>query len=135
MQNKRRLMAEKKRWENPPFNPRRPELHMNNRKAPMKRLFHKLDLDQFENTGPLQPEPMAATEVGIRLKQHLGAPCEPVVKVGDRVSQGQEVGRPPVVNGKPALGAPVHASIAGRVRAITDGVVWDRRAIRTTTRQ
>ena len=34
-QNKRRLAAEKRRWENPPFNPRRPELHMDNRKAPM----------------------------------------------------------------------------------------------------
>ena len=34
------------------------------------------------------------------------------------------IGRPPVRNGKPALGAPVHASIDGTVTAIADGVVW-----------
>ena len=43
---------------------------------------------------------------------------------GDRVAKGQVVGRPPVTNGKPALGAPVHASIDGTVTAIDDGVVW-----------
>ncbi len=123
-QNKRRLAAEKRRWENPPFDPRRPELHLENRKAPMHRLFHKLGLTQFRNVGPLDDRLLAASKVGIKLKQHLGAPCEPVVKVGDRVAKGQAVGRPPVVNGKPALGAPVHASSDGTVAGIADGVVW-----------
>ena len=40
------------------------------------------------------------------------------------MTKGQVVGRPPVANGKPALGAPVHASIDGTVTAIDDGVVW-----------
>lgn len=123
-QNKRRLAAEKKRWESPPFNPRRPDLHMANRKAPMHRLFNKLGLTQFNNVGPLDDRVLEASKVGIKLKQHLGAPCEPVVKVGDRVHKGQPVGRPPVTNGKPALGAPVHASIDGAVARIADGVVW-----------
>lgn len=123
-QNKRRLAADKKRWENPPFNPRRPELHLENRKAPMHRLFHKLGLTQFTNVGPLDDRPLEADKVGIKLKQHLGAPCEPVVKEGERVKKGQMVGRPPVANGKPALGAPVHASIDGTVSEVTDGVVW-----------
>jgi Na+-translocating ferredoxin:NAD+ oxidoreductase RnfC subunit len=65
-----------------------------------------------------------ANQVGIRLKQHLGAPCEAAVRVGERVRKGQVVGRPPMTNGKPALGAPVHASIDGRVSAVADGVVW-----------
>lgn len=124
VQNKRRLAAEKRRWENPPFNPERPVTHMANRKAPMKRLMQKLGLTQFHNVGPLQEQTLQASKVGIRLKQHLGAPCEPVVKAGDRVTQGQVVGRPPVTNGKPALGAPVHASISGTVTEVTDGVVW-----------
>jgi Na+-translocating ferredoxin:NAD+ oxidoreductase RnfC subunit len=52
------------------------------------------------------------------------------VKVGQRVKKGDAVGRPPVKDGKPALGAPVHASIDGTVTAIADGVVWiERRAI------
>ena len=75
-QNKRRLAAEKKRWENPPFNPERPELHMANRKAPMARLMNKLGLRQFRNVGPLNDTLLAAGKVGIKLKQHVGAPCE-----------------------------------------------------------
>lgn len=123
-QNKRRLAAEKQRWENPPFNPDRARLHMNNRKAPMRRLMLKLGLTQFENKGPLDNQLMQAERVGIKLKQHVGAPCEPVVKVGDRVTKGQVVGQPPVSGGKPALGAVVHASIDGTITAVADGVVW-----------
>ena len=123
-QNKRRLMAEKKRWENPPFNPQRPEMHMANRKAPMQRLLTKLGLRQFRNVGPLQEGLLPAVKVGIKLKQHLGAPCEPLVNAGDRVKKGQTIGRPPVNNGKPALGAAVHASIDGVVTAVENGVIW-----------
>ena len=123
-QNKRRLAAEKKRWENPPFNPKRPELHMANRKAPMARLMNKLGLRQFRNVGPLVDAFPAVGKVGIKLKQHIGAACESIVSVGQQVKKGQVVGRPPVQNGKPALGAPVHASIDGTVTAVADGVVW-----------
>jgi len=124
VQNKQRLAAEKKRWEDPPFNPRRPELHMENRKAPMSRLVQKLGLAGFHNVGPLDNRLLATDRVGIGLKQHLGAPCEPVVKAGDRVTKGQVLGRRPLADGKPALGAPVHASIDGTVTQIGDGVVW-----------
>lgn len=123
-QNKRRLAAEKKRWDNPPFSPQRPGLHLQNRKAPMGRLMHKLGLTQFRNVGPLSDTMLETDRVGIPLKQHLGAPCEPTVVVGDRVAKGQQVGHRAVADGKPALGAPVHASIDGTVRAISDGVVW-----------
>jgi Na+-translocating ferredoxin:NAD+ oxidoreductase RnfC subunit len=122
-QNKRRLLAEKKRYEDPPFDPRRPELHMENRKTPTARLMQKLGLRQFRNVGPLRDEVLPTAKVGIRLKQHIGAPCEPSVRVGDRVAKGQVVGRPAVANGKPALGAAVHASIDGTVAAIDNGVV------------
>ncbi len=123
-QNKQRLAAENKRWEDPPFNPRRPELHMENRKAPMSRLVQKLGLAGFHNVGPLDNRLLATERVGIGLKQHRGAACEPVVKAGDRVTTGQVVGRRPLSDGKPALGAPVHASIEGTVTEIADGVVW-----------
>ena len=123
-QNKRRLAAEKKRWDNPPFNPSRPEVHLENRKAPMGRLIQKLGLHRFHNVGPLEANLLETRKVGIGLKQHLGAPCEAVVRVGDRVAKGEQVGRRPVADGKPALGAPVHASLAGTVTAIGDGVVW-----------
>jgi Na+-translocating ferredoxin:NAD+ oxidoreductase RnfC subunit len=126
-QNKRRLSAEKRRWEDPPFNPKRPQIHMENRKAPMRRLMLKLGLTGFHNVGPLVDRFPAPRRVGIKLKQHVGAACEPLVGVGQQVAEGQAVGRPAVTNGKPALGAPVHASIAGTVTKIADGAVWIER--------
>ena len=118
------MLAEKKRYENPPFFPKRPELHLENRKAPTSRLMTKLGLKQFNNVGPLRTAPLETVNVGIALKQHVGVACEPVVGVGERVAKGQVVGRPPVANGKPALGAPVHASIEGTITAISDGTIW-----------
>ncbi|MFO0909227.1 MAG: 4Fe-4S dicluster domain-containing protein [Isosphaeraceae bacterium] len=127
-QNKRRLAVEKRRWEDPPFNPRRPELHLNNRKAPITRLIQKLGLAGFDNVGPLRESLLDTARVGIALKQHVGAPCMSVVREGERVSRGQVVGRPPEVDGKPALGAPVHASIEGIVESVTPNIVWIARA-------
>lgn len=123
-QNKRRLAESKSTWADPPVNATRPDLHMANRKAPMKRLMSKLGLTQFDNIGPLTDRPLAAGKVGIKLKQHVGAPCEPVVSAGQAVRVGDVVATPPSDNGKPALGAPVHASIDGTVTAVADGVVW-----------
>jgi Na+-translocating ferredoxin:NAD+ oxidoreductase RnfC subunit len=129
-QNKRRILAAGTKWQNAPFNPDRPKNHMDNRKAPMRRLIQKLGLHKYHNVGPLQPELLPTTKVGIKLKQHVGAPCEPVVKVGQAVKLGDPVGRVAVKDGKPALGAPVHASIDGTVTAIENGVVWIEQEVR-----
>lgn len=126
-ENKRRLAAAGQRWDNPPFSPKRPAHHLANRRAPMKRLMHKLGLSGFRNVGPLRAELLPAERVGIKLKQHIGAPCVPLVGPGAPVRKGQLIGRPPATDGKPALGAPVHASIDGVVRAVEDGVVWIER--------
>lgn len=123
-ENKRRLMADKKRWENPPFVPERAEMHLPNRRAPTRRLMQKLGLMHFQNVGPLVDRTVTPQRLGIKLKQHIGAPCEPAVQVGDQVEVGTVVGRPPQHDGKPALGALVHASVAGRVSSIADGIVW-----------
>lgn len=122
--NKRQLMAEKRRWENPPFNDRRAELLLNNRKAPTARLMRRLGLSGYTNKGPLLGTPVETRKVGIMLRQHIGAPCTPLVSVGQAVSRGQTIGRPPVKDGKPALGAAVHASIDGTVTAVDDKAIW-----------
>ena len=49
----------------------------------------------------------------IPLHQHIGAPCDPVVNVGDRVTIGQKIGE----SGAFVSGT-VHASIAGTVKEI-----------------
>lgn len=128
VQNKRRLAAERRRWTDPPFQPRRAELHLENRKAPMGRLIQKLGLAGFRNEGPLRDDLVGTRRVGIKLKQHIGTPCVPTVRVGEPVTKGQVVGRPPAAetsaSAAPGLGAPVHASIDGIVTAIAGDVVW-----------
>jgi len=49
----------------------------------------------------------------IPMGQHVGAPCEPVVKVGDLVKKGQKIGE-----AKAFVSAPIHASISGKVAAV-----------------
>ena len=123
-ENKRKLAETGENWQDPPFNPRRPVLHMSDRKAPMGRLMSRLALRGFTNAGPLNATTVTTGKVGIKLKQHVGAACEPVVKVGQTVAIGDVVGAVPSDNGKPALGAPVHASIDGQITKIENGIVW-----------
>lgn len=125
--NKRRILAEKRRWENPPFIPERADRFLKNRRAPTKRLMTKLGLTSYPNVGPLLERTIVPNVVGIKLKQHVGAPCQPVVNVGQTVVRGQVVGVPPEIEGKRSLGAPVHASIDGVVTRIEDGIVWIQR--------
>ncbi len=51
-------------------------------------------------------------EVIIPLQQHIGAPCKPLVRVGERVLRGQKIG-----DGE-GMCVPVHASVSGYVTAI-----------------
>ena len=53
-------------------------------------------------------------QVVIPMVQHIGAPCTPLVKVGDRVLRGQKIG-----DGQ-GLCVPVHASVSGTVAAIEE---------------
>ena len=55
----------------------------------------------------------APSEVTILLKQHIGTPVNPLVKVGERVLMGQKIG-----DVETGLAAPVHASVAGKVKSI-----------------
>lgn len=126
-QNKRRLLAEKRRWENPPFLPERAERLLKNRRAPTQRLMRKLGLTVYPNVGPLLERTIVPQKVGIKLKQHVGAPCQPLVQVGDRVKRGQMIARPAETNGQRALGAPVHSSMDGRVSAVEKDVIWIER--------
>lgn len=54
-------------------------------------------------------------EVVIPLQQHIGAPCEPLVKEGDRVEVGQKIGE-----AQAFVSAPVHSSVAGTVKEIAE---------------
>lgn len=63
---------------------------------------------------PIIPaEPPA--RVAILMQQHIGAPCEPLVKVGDLVKVGQKVG-----DSKAFVSVPAHASVSGKVVEIRE---------------
>ena len=51
-------------------------------------------------------------QVVIPMQQHIGAPCTPLVSVGDKVLRGQKIG-----DGE-GLCVPVHASVSGTVVAV-----------------
>lgn len=63
---------------------------------------------------PAQRIPTPQT-VTLAMRQHIGAPCVPVVKVGDHVKVGQLVG-----DSDKYVSSPVHASVSGKVAKITD---------------
>ena len=47
------------------------------------------------------------------LSQHIGAPCEPTVEVGQKVFAGEKIG-----DSGAFVSAPVHSSVSGTVKAI-----------------
>ena len=84
----------------------------------MKQLFrggiHPDDRKALSRGGAPVPMP-APSRVVIPMSQHIGAPCEPVVKVGDEVAVGQLIG-----DSDKFVSAPIHASVSGTVTAIGD---------------
>src|SRR4030042_2852184 len=51
--------------------------------------------------------------VFIPLSQHIGAPCNPIVTIGQEVRKGEVIGEPAGF-----VSSPVHASVSGKVVAI-----------------
>ncbi|MCT4618566.1 MAG: electron transport complex subunit RsxC [Marinisporobacter sp.] len=54
------------------------------------------------------------TRVVIPLQQHIGAPCEALVKPRDKVKVGQKIGE-----AKAFVCAPIHSSVSGEVKQVT----------------
>jgi Na+-translocating ferredoxin:NAD+ oxidoreductase RnfC subunit len=89
------------------------------RRVPQAMLRKRLDVEKYDGPTPYtagEPEP---ARVRVRLKQHAGQVASAAVKQGETVKAGQCVGR--VAEG--ALGADVHASISGKVAAVTPDYV------------
>ncbi|WP_251449035.1 electron transport complex subunit RsxC [Vermiculatibacterium agrestimuris] len=69
---------------------------------------HK-DLTEHKATAPMAEAP---AQVVIPMAMHVGAPCKPVVAAGDEVKVGTLIGE------TAGLGAPIHASVSGKVVAV-----------------
>lgn len=81
----------------------------------MKRL-HSVHLKHFKNTenSPCEKLPLP-NKVKIPMSMHMGAPCTPLVKVGEEVFVGTKIG-----DTEAFMSAPIHSSVSGKVKAITD---------------
>lgn len=89
------------------------------RRVPPKRVVARIDLTRYDFPAPLTDVEATFDTITVPLKQHVGAPSVPTVKVGDQVKRGDMIGDIPAK----ALGAPVHASIDGTVTAVTDQAI------------
>lgn len=82
----------------------------------VKKVRGGVKVAHHKNTAELEvvriPTP---SKVVIPMQQHIGAPCEPVVKVGDEVAVGQLIG-----DSDKFVSASIHASVSGTVTAIGD---------------
>jgi Na+-translocating ferredoxin:NAD+ oxidoreductase RnfC subunit len=85
------------------------------RRVPTVRLTARLGLTRYDGPAPLTPFEEPIQRVKIDLAQHLSAPAESQVVVGQAVRAGDLLGEIP--SGK--LGARMHASVAGTVLSVT----------------
>ncbi|WCJ61009.1 4Fe-4S dicluster domain-containing protein [Fontisphaera persica] len=85
------------------------------RRVPIQALTRKLHVQEYDVPAPLREWKGRPRELHLLLKQHAGAPAQPQVKVGDTVKAGQIIAAP----APNALGATLHAPLAGRVAAVT----------------
>lgn len=82
------------------------------KKATFRGGIHPVGHKELTSGRETIPAPVPG-RVYIPLSQHIGAPCAPLVVVGDEVKKGQRIGE-----GKGFVSAPVHASVSGKVVAI-----------------
>ncbi len=54
-----------------------------------------------------------AQEFFIPMRQHIGAPCTPIVKAGDTITVGQKIGEAPS-----DFSAPIHSGVSGTVKEV-----------------
>lgn len=100
-----------------------PELTREYKKIPVKRLIIRMGLTRYDCPAPLTEVEYKPKTVTIPLRQHIGAPAEPTVDVGEWVEKGAGIAR----TKEGALGANIHASISGVITAITDCIVIETR--------
>jgi len=80
--------------------------------ATFKGGIHPSDKKELAANSPIT-DAKAPKMIIIPLSQHIGAPCNPVVTIGQEVRKGQVVGEPSAF-----VSSPVHSSVSGKVVAI-----------------
>lgn len=89
------------------------------REIPIPTLYQRLGLTPYNRPASFVPRRLQPRHVTIPLDSHIGSPATVRVAIGDEVQVGQMLGDVE----EDQLGCPAHASISGRVTAITDRAV------------
>ena len=81
-----------------------------------KRRLPGIHVQHHKNTENMETKAFPVPkQVVIPMLEHMGVPCEPLVKKGDTVFVGQKIGEAPA-----AFSVPVHASCSGTVKEIAE---------------
>ncbi len=84
-----------------------------------KQALNGIKVRHHKNTMECAAQKMPIPDrVVIPMNQHIGAPCEPTVKMTDLVKVGQVIGK-----ATGFVSAPIHASVSGKVVAINDFIM------------
>jgi len=85
----------------------------------LKKHLSGVSVPHHKDTATLATVTMPVPDkVTIPMIQHMGAPCEPLVKVNDLVKLGQKIGE-----NSAAFSVPIHASVSGKVTAVNDFIM------------
>ena len=104
--------------------PTAPRKERKDRLVPSHKMYARLGLTEYaKKTVEYIKAPMEPERVELFLSQHIGMAAEPVVKPGDTVSVGDLIASVPMDK----MGANLHASISGRVAAVTsDRIILEK---------
>ncbi len=94
-------------------------------KGTFRRGVHPPEGKQYAANCPIEIFPPPA-QVVLPLLQHTGAPCQPTVKMKDKVALGQQI-----ANADAFVSAPIHASISGVVQKDSVATLPNARHVKT----
>lgn len=89
------------------------------RRVPLSLLRQRLKVTEYEGDAPFDRREFSPASVRIKLSQHTGEPARAVVRPGEKVKQGALI----AAMGASELGANLHASIDGTVRAVSESFI------------
>ena len=118
---KRELAAAGVRWQGGDA-PVQASPYREDRKAPTEKVAARAGVAKYEKYQIRELLRREPERVELPVRMHIGSPAVPLVQVGQKVQEGDVVARPE--EGK--LGAVIHASISGTVKAVGERIVIEK---------
>lgn len=87
-------------------------------KLTFKRGIHPPHGKHFTEDKPIEKYLDPKEDIVLPMAQHIGAPCTPLVKKGDRVLVGQKIGE-----SEAFVSSPIHSTVSGTVKAVEKRLV------------